>query len=313
MKKKYEGNSRVKRSYLQALRRDFEILEMKSGEGITEYFSRVITVANKMRIYGEYMQDVKVVEKIPRSFTENLNYIVCFIEESKDTNTLTIDELQSSLIVHEPKFQRRSGEEQALKVTNGEGRGRRSNNYRGKGRVRGNFNKANMQCYRCQKLGHFQYECSENKEANYSKRDEEEETLFMSYVEMHGVQREDTWFLDFECSNHMCGDRSMFSELNEDFRHSIKLENTKMNVMGKGNVKFLLNGVNHVVAEVYYIPDLSSNLLSIGQLQEKDLSILIKAGECKIFHPKKGLIIQTKMSNNRTLQTQNSNFFSNAT
>lgn len=83
-----------------------------------------------------------------------------------------------------------------------------------------------------------------------------------------------------------------------------------MNVLGKGNVKFLLNGVNHVVAEVYYIPDLSSNLLSIGQ---KDLSILIKGGECKIFHPKKGLIIQTKMSNNRTLQTQNSNFFSNAT
>lgn len=102
-------------------------------------------------------------------------------------------------------------------MTNGEGRGCGSNNYRGKGRVRGNFNKANMQCYRCQKLGHFQYECSENKEANYSKRDEEEETLFMSYVEMHGVQREDTWFLDFECSNHMCGDQSMFSELNEDF------------------------------------------------------------------------------------------------
>lgn len=115
MKKKYEGNSRVKRSYLQALRREFEILEMKSGEGITEYFSRVITVANEMRIYGEYMQDVKVVEKILRSFTENLNYIVCFIEESKDTNTLTIDELQSSLIVHEPKFQRRSGEELSFK------------------------------------------------------------------------------------------------------------------------------------------------------------------------------------------------------
>ncbi|KAL0537893.1 hypothetical protein IC582_026884 [Cucumis melo] len=166
IKKKYEGNARVKRSYLQAIRREFEILEMKSGEGVTEY-SRVMTVANKMRIYGEDMQDVKVVEKILRSLTDNFNYIVCSIEESKDTNTLIIDELQCSLIIHEQKFQQRGGEEQALKVTNDEGRGRGSGSYRGRGRGRGTFNKANMQCYRCQKFGHFQYECSENKEANY--------------------------------------------------------------------------------------------------------------------------------------------------
>ena len=68
--KKFEGNARVKKSHLQALRREFEDLEMKFGEGVTEYFSRVMMVENKMRIYGEDMQDVKVVEKILRSLTE---------------------------------------------------------------------------------------------------------------------------------------------------------------------------------------------------------------------------------------------------
>ena len=124
MKKKFEGNARVKRSHLQALRREFETLEMRSGEGVTEYFSRVMTVANKMRIYGEDMQDVKVVEKILRSLTEKFNYIVCSIEESKDIDALTIDELQSSLIVNEQKFVRHKSEEQALKVTYEGGRGR---------------------------------------------------------------------------------------------------------------------------------------------------------------------------------------------
>lgn len=38
MKKKFEGNARVKRSHLQALRREFETLEMRSSEGVTEYF-----------------------------------------------------------------------------------------------------------------------------------------------------------------------------------------------------------------------------------------------------------------------------------
>ena len=62
-------------------------------------------------------------------------------------------------------------EEQALKVTRGEGsgakeeekfggRGRGRGGIRGRGRVRGStFNKAIVECYRCHKLGHFQYEC----------------------------------------------------------------------------------------------------------------------------------------------------------
>ncbi|KAA8539565.1 hypothetical protein F0562_026257 [Nyssa sinensis] len=276
---------------------------MRSGEGVTEYFSRVMTVANKMRIYGENMQDVKVVEKILRSLTEKFNYVVCSIEESKDIDALTIDELQSSLIVHEQKFQRRNGEEQVLKVTFEGGRGRGRGTYRGRGRGRGraDFNKATVECYRCHQLGHFRYECpSGNKEANYAELDEEEEMLLMSYVELYKARREDAWFLDSGCSNHMCGDRTMFNELDEKFRHSVKLgNNTKMDVMGKGTVKLLLDGVNHVVAEVYYIPELRNNLLSIGQLQERGLAILIKGGVCKIFHPEKGLIIQTNMSANR--------------
>ncbi|CAL2259316.1 unnamed protein product [Prunus armeniaca] len=222
MKKKFEGNARVKRSHLQALHREFETLEMRTGEGVTEYFSRVMTVANKMRIYGENMQDVKVVEKILRSLTEKFNYVVCSIEESKDIDALTVDELQSSLIVLEQKFQRHKGEEQALKVTSEGGRGRGRGTYRGRGRGRGraDFNKATVECYRCHQLGHFQYECpSGNKEANYAELDEEEEMLLMSYVELYKARREDAWFLDSGCSNHMCGDQTMFNELDENFRH----------------------------------------------------------------------------------------------
>ena len=92
MKKKYERSARVKRSHLQALRREFETLEMKAGEGVFEYFSRVLIVANKMRTYGERMIDVTVTEKILRSLSEKFNYIVCSIEESKYIDQLSINE-----------------------------------------------------------------------------------------------------------------------------------------------------------------------------------------------------------------------------
>ena len=93
MKKKFEGSARVKRSHLQALRREFENLEMKTGEGVSEYFSRVLSVANKMRTYGEQMQDVTMVEKILRLLNEKFNYVVSLIEKSKDIDQLSIDEL----------------------------------------------------------------------------------------------------------------------------------------------------------------------------------------------------------------------------
>src|SRR5690606_18389794 len=103
MKIKHQGNARVKRAQLQRLRKTFETLEMRYGEGIVSYFGRVMEIVNDMRNCGEAMEDVKIVEKILRSLTDNFNFVVCSIEESKDIDTITIDELQASFQIHEGK------------------------------------------------------------------------------------------------------------------------------------------------------------------------------------------------------------------
>lgn len=104
LKRKFGGNERVKRSLLNSLRREFEVLAMKREGTITEYFARVMFVSNKMRSNGEEMPDSKIVEKILRTLTERFTYVVVSIEESYDTDNMLIDELQSSLVVHEQKF-----------------------------------------------------------------------------------------------------------------------------------------------------------------------------------------------------------------
>ena len=80
----------------------------------------------------------------------------------------------------------------------------------------------------------------------------------------------------------------------------MKLGNdTRMEVVAKGSIRVQLNGITQVIYDVYYILELKNNLLSIGQLQEKGLAILIQDGTCKVFHPRRGLIMQTDMSRNR--------------
>lgn len=306
MKRKFGGNSRVKRSLLNSLRREFEVLAMKNDEIITEYFARVMAISNKMRSNGEDMLDSRIVEKILRTLTERFTYVVVSIEESKDIDNMSIDELQSSLVVHEQKFRRVSmeDEEQVLKVedrTGMRGRGRTPFRGRGRGRGRTTFNKATVECYKCHNLGHFQYECPKwNKEANYAELEEEDELLLMSYVELHEAKRSDAWFIDSGCSNHMCGNQGMFTSLDTTFTHTVKLgNNTRMKVTGKGVVKLMLNGVCYVFGNVYCVPDLKNNLLSVGQLQEKGVAVLFKDGVCSVFHPQKGKMAESFMSANR--------------
>ena len=93
MKKKYEGSTRVKCAQLKALRRDFETLQMKDRESITGYYARTMEISNKMRFHGENMEDVTIVEKILCSMTPKFDYVVCSIEESKDIDAFSLDEL----------------------------------------------------------------------------------------------------------------------------------------------------------------------------------------------------------------------------
>ncbi|XP_015582859.2 uncharacterized protein LOC107262301 [Ricinus communis] len=125
MKTKFQGSAGVKRAQLQALRREFEVLKMKEGETINDYFGRVMIVSNSMRNCGELVEEVKIVEKILRTLMDKFNYVVCSIEESKNLDELTVDELQSSLLVHEQKLVRKTvTDDQALRVRVGYGRGR---------------------------------------------------------------------------------------------------------------------------------------------------------------------------------------------
>lgn len=223
MKVKYQGNAQVQRAQLQTLRRDFELLEMRPGETINDYFGRVMVVSNDMRNCGEDIPNVKIVEKILRTLAEKFNYIVCSIEESKDIDSLSVDALQSSLLVHEQKFRKNGGEEQALKVSYDE-RGSRGRGaaIRGRGRGRGRqINKDTVECYKCHQLGHFQYKCSSrDKKANYVEVDEDEEMLLMAFVETNNTKREEMWYLDSECSNHMCGKMQYFLDFDGTYRHS---------------------------------------------------------------------------------------------
>ncbi|KAJ3691578.1 hypothetical protein LUZ61_020742 [Rhynchospora tenuis] len=101
LEKAYKGADRVKQVRLQTLRGEFEALKMKETEGVSEYMTRVQTVVNQLKRNGEPHAEVRVVEKILCSLTNEFENVVCAIEESKDLNEMTIDELSVIEVVDE--------------------------------------------------------------------------------------------------------------------------------------------------------------------------------------------------------------------
>ncbi|XP_073262872.1 uncharacterized protein [Populus alba] len=118
LKTKYQGITRVQRAQRQALQKEFEMLNIKTGKSVTAYFARTMTIVNKIRSNGvKNLTDLTIIEKILRSMMSKFDYVVCSIEESKDLDVISIDELQSSLVVHEQHMNAHIMEEHTLKVT----------------------------------------------------------------------------------------------------------------------------------------------------------------------------------------------------
>jgi hypothetical protein len=179
----------------------------------------------------------------------------------------------------------------------GAGRGGKMNQGRGK-----RINKDNIECFKCHKMSHFQSECPSLEDyANYADYDNSEEVLLMAFKSpQHDQSQNKIWYLDSGCSNHMRGIKEWFFDLDTNFRETVRLgDNSQMKVVGKGNVKLQLNGMTQVVTGIYYIPELKNNLLSIGQLQQKQITVVFKNDCCKVYHQERGLLMSSQMAHNK--------------
>ncbi|XP_069148053.1 uncharacterized protein [Solanum lycopersicum] len=104
------------------------------------------------------------------------------------------------------------------------------------------------------------------------------------------------------CSNHMSGTKSLFKDLDESKKSDVRLgDNKKIQVEGEGTVSIMTSQGNaKILEDVMFVPSLSHNLLSIGQLMISGYSISFDDGVCTIKNKKSGkTIAKVPMINNK--------------
>lgn len=75
----YVGGKKLMVVCLQIPKRQYEVLGMKK-ESLVEYFTKVITLTNNMKNYGETFIHQAIEEKVLRSLTPRFYHIVVAIE-----------------------------------------------------------------------------------------------------------------------------------------------------------------------------------------------------------------------------------------
>ncbi|XP_022030613.1 uncharacterized protein LOC110931533 [Helianthus annuus] len=200
---------------MHTLLSEFELLQMKDDDTIDSFTAKINSIVTRATEVGTTMSQPTVVRKLLNGVPDKFTQIVASMEQYSDLETMTLEEAVGRLKTYEERLKLKKKEspvnnlEELLYAGHGQhvgnhGRGR----FRpSRGRGRGNYqhrgegytsyesegtdkpqsddskqetptmrDKSKITCYRCEKLGHYAYECP-------TKKTKESETLLVEIEE----------------------------------------------------------------------------------------------------------------------------------
>eukprot|EP00253_Pinus_taeda_P025062 PITA_25062 len=307
IKTSYQGMEKVKTPKLQMLRRDFETLSMKEFDTIDSFFTQAIEETKDLSQF--------TVDELSASLMSHEHTL------SRGTYSSFEQAFKTQMSLRQRK-----------------GRGRATNRGRGRSQYKGKYypastsgrscnqnqdqgsskqqahgqryDKSQLQCHYSKKYGHYANECrkkqnvmNSRQNVNFANEENKNQKNVLLTCNIAQDKQEDVWFLDSGCSNHMTGNIAMFANLDKNVKSEVTIgTDSKIPVKGKGSVSIRArNGEQMFVPDVYYVPGLKCNLLSIGQLIDKGYNVFFKDDMCTIraIPPSKKIIAQVQMTSNR--------------
>ncbi|KAG5890922.1 hypothetical protein JTB14_024919 [Gonioctena quinquepunctata] len=161
-------------------------------------------------------------------------------------------------------------------------------------------------CYKCNRYaGHIAKNCEENsskKQVFVQKSDKSEFTMFTA-LSAHVKSTGNDWFLDSGCSAHLTVDKSNFISEETSSKLTITTANDQQmetNCVGDIQLPVTVSDqyFNVNVENVFYVPDLKVNLLSVSQIVQKGNKVNFNSEGAQIINAQGKIIATATLQNN---------------
>ncbi|PWA64782.1 zinc finger, CCHC-type [Artemisia annua] len=174
---------------------------------------------------------------------------------------------------------------------------------------KGEWNKKKGKCFNCRKHGHFKKECrnppTNQEQSNLILEDDGPSLLMTTHEEVllnegqiqprkYATTDASLCYLDNGASNHMTGTKSHFKDIDESITGRVRFRDVLyVEIKGRGSILLgCRNKEQKIVSDVYYISNLKSNILSIGQLTEIGFKIIMDGNKLTLYDKNRKLLMK---------------------
>ncbi|KAG8367168.1 hypothetical protein BUALT_Bualt16G0044500 [Buddleja alternifolia] len=230
-------------------------------------------------------QALLLLSSLPKSymnFKETLFY---------GRETLSLDEVQAALNSRELNQRNEEKGQTQAEGLNVRGRSEKRDSKKKEKKSRSKSRSRKIECYHCHKEGHIRRLCPDRLKKNAEKNKEQVDIAVASdgyesadVLTVSNNNSENEWILNLGCTFHMTPNRGWFDEFTKLEGGSVLLGNNKScKVQGIGSVRIkMFNGIEKVLKQVRYIPELKRNLISLGMLDDLGYSMKLESGTLKV-------------------------------
>jgi Pol polyprotein, beta-barrel domain/gag-polypeptide of LTR copia-type len=296
----------------------FDTTLVRTGNSIEAYLTRIKRLTDELAARGLTIPNKVIAAYALNNLTPDYENTVAIISQSFRTSTTDIDIIQlfSQLIDEARRLKAKEPQEMAMASKD-----------------------TRPYCSHCNKSGHSIENCwkkhpnlrpkrnkAKEKPKNNSKDESKEDKTKSSETTLITEDKDsewalslsektskDTWLLDSGTTKHVCAYKDLFVDL-RPYKTTLKwgsASTIEVNWLGKVRVRFTSTGQTAILDDCLYVPEIGLNLLSLGQIASKGISINIGPNYCELS--KGSLIAKGLYRNNLTLfetETENAEFAS---
>nr|GEW28280.1 zinc finger, CCHC-type [Tanacetum cinerariifolium] len=279
------GVNRLQKARLQTLKTEFEMLKMKEDDSINEFSAKLNSIVPRASGLRSSFDQQTLVRKLISSVPKRFIQIVAAIEQFTALEETTLDETIGRLKTFKERVNlfngRPSDNQDKLMFSNHDN------------------SSSHEKCFKNDGQEKFRRNCKlrDKGQGQSNLVQEDVEPMLLMAVQEKGDKGEKIFLNEKEIKPK----KTHYKDVDEKISGRVYFgDGSYVKIKGKGSILLeCKNKEQRVNPNVYYIPNLKSNILSLGQLTENGCKIIMKNNILLLYGQDKKLLMRVERSRNR--------------